>query len=199
MKKRSIFLAVCLVLMFVSLAQALPLYTIQTKVGGGSGGPFYITGNSLSFWTFCIETQEYIYPPYPVSYYGSIDSIPIGNSGVSPAQLSDNTKKLYSYFLDNPTLSNTEALQIAIWSYQNQPGYQTPPTGNTYYNSAPGYTQTRGVSVLNLWQNEDGTGARQSMLIEFGNPPNNVPEPGILILLGLGLIGVVGIKRKFKA
>lgn len=195
--KKTIFLAICILVMTVSFAQALPLYTVQTTDGRVSpGGPFLITGGGQSFQTFCIEAREYI--GLPGSYYGSIDPKVWYSSGDSSTRgiIADETKKLYSYFLDNyGTLTNADKsnIQLAIWDYQGQPDYDGLQGLNPFYIAAPDYKLTHNVLALNLWTNVDGYvyGSRaQSMLM--------VPEPASMLLFGLGLLGLAGIRRKLK-
>jgi hypothetical protein len=208
MKKRVTLLAACILLISVSLAQALPTYQILDPGGRTtSGGPFRIVGNSMDFQSYCVETAEYI--SIGGTYWGSIDNLVYYSSGSQTfsAPIYSGTAKLYNYFLDNQlTLTNVQKgdIQGAIWAFQGQAGGST----NWWYNNAGTLVASnRTVWALNLWTvdvggspyNNAGDFAHraQSMLIA-GDIPYNTPEPGVLILLGLGLIGVVGIKRKFK-
>ena len=64
MKSRSVLLSMFILLMSVSLAQALPQYYVNDTIGrSGNGGPFQILGYtdpSVNFQTFCVEETEYI-------------------------------------------------------------------------------------------------------------------------------------------
>ena len=201
MKKGMIFLVVCLLVMSVSLVQANPIYTINGEIGPPDGGPFSITGPGGTFQTFCVETQEYI--NVPGAYYGTIDSVVMyssGNQFFTPS-LNDNTKRLYSYFLDHYStpgfFSSTDLgnIQAAIWAYQNQPGVPSQ-AGNPYYVNASTYTLDHTISVLNLWTADNSTSfadRAQSQLIA-----TTVPEPLTILLLGMSLVGLRLSSRKFK-
>jgi len=212
MKGKTVLLALLLLLISVSLAEALPQYYVNDTTGrSGNGGPFQILGftdPSVNFQTFCVEEKEYI--SLGGKYYGSIDPLVYYSSGpnsLSSAAIDSHTAILYNYFLDHQsTLSDGDKtlIQNAIWAYQGQLQYGTPDvSNNSYYNDAKAGTlqaSNRTIMALNLWTVDVGNGpyagnqgdydARaQSMLIA-------TPEPGILILLCLGLVGVAGIRRK---
>ena len=125
--------------------------------------------------------------------------------------LQTNTKKLYNYALDNWAAliagpqpdEELTAIQVAIWASQGEIG---APSGNWYYDNvgnASLFPLNRNIMVLNLWTgdvqgdepfigNADAFGKKaQSQLVQ-------VPEPGILILLGIGLSSVGLLARRFK-
>jgi len=206
MKKRVIILALCILLMSVSLAQALPQYIISGtgQIGTGGGGPFQVAGNGMNFQTFCIETREYLSADGKTPYYGSIDPLVYYSSGGSTfsALISGETAKLYNYFLDKQTtltLLEKDLIQQAIWMYQDQPDWSDDPNNWWYANASTLIATNRTIMALNLWTTDIGVPGpedydykKQSLLIA-------TPEPGILMLLGLGLAGILGIKRKFKS
>ncbi len=205
-------IAISLVAVSISTAEALPTYTVSNTPGRiGNGGPFEIVGNGLDFQSFCVETQEYI--TLPGKYWGSIDPVVIYTSSASFSHtdpIADNTARLYNYFLDNYaslSYNDKHLIQIAIWTYQNQPGYTTPPVGNTFYDHAPTYPMTQHIVALNLWTSDVGDGPYTNYLNStdfryraqtqlFADPA--VPEPGILTLLGIGLSSVALLARRKK-
>ncbi len=197
----------------LSLAEAYPQYKIlNTPYRLSNGGPFLIdpVGPGANFYTFCLEKSEYI--SLGGTYYGTIDPVVIYGSGNvnSSDPLNTNTKKLYDYVLDHwATLiadphaaQKLTAIQDAIWAYQGETGAPLPGS-NWYYDNAPSFVLDRSVMVLNLWTqdvqgdepfvgNADAYRKRaQSQLID-------TPEPGILILLGIGLSSVGLVARRKK-
>jgi len=184
-----------------SLSWVLGYYTANTKG--------YSNGSSLNtFQTFCIETNEFTgkYTTFDADLSSAAKAGGVG--GGSPDPISKGTAYLYSQFAAG-TLKDTAlnlydylgtrtgdaaALQNAIWMLENEIGWNA---GNKYIakvltifgNQAGAQADSGGlygVKALNLTLN----GAyKQDMLVV-------TPIPGAVWLLGSGLLGLLGFKRK---
>ncbi len=190
---------------FVDGPGASPGGSFGVKIKDGTTYP-----TTPDFYTFCLEGGEYIdfsstfyvYDISGVAYNGSI--------GIAGDPLNNETAYLYTQFALGSianTITNSTALQIAIWAFENEKGYSinsndiysggvaiSNTLAQTYADNAigAGWRTTGNVKVMNIRYNNANGALAQSQLVY-------VPEPGILLLLGLGLIGVAGIRRKFKS
>lgn len=214
MRRAAILMSV--VVMFslsITGADALQTYTVNWYNGTNPsyGGPFTINPEvGENFLSFCLEDNEYISWP-PSTYYGTIDAYALyggvysdswGGTPGGPLTkdiLDDNTKKLYSYALDNNlSLAQLQALQYAIWAYEGEINPSSlQGDAKTYYVNAPNYILDRNVMVLNLWTSDTTQSwntRAQSMLIEVP-----VPEPGTLLFLGAGLLSLGFVVRRRKS
>ena len=152
-------------------------------------------GNTLS---------EYVHP----SDYARVSSFLDAQIGLKTAWLFD------TYYKENASSIETTALQLALWKLSDN--YSANPTNNI---------QRAAVALANSYLSDLNTnfgsadfeyldrhyliftsGSRQDLIVKTGDlwpepetpeaPVTPVPEPGTLLLLGLGLLGVLGFAQK---
>ena len=163
-----------------------------------------------TFQSFCIEVGETISAGVTYNAFFNSEAVAGGTGGPSPDPLSIGTADLYYNFAKgtlagyNYTGTTSERkssagqLQNVIWWLEGEAG--DPGAGNTFR----GYIITNygdflaasadnngafNVAVLNLYTLQGGLA--QDVLVV-------TPIPAAVWLLGSGLLGLVGIRRRFK-
>ncbi|OPY15863.1 MAG: hypothetical protein A4E69_00365 [Syntrophus sp. PtaB.Bin138] len=220
MRRKRSLLTVCFIAMAILLlpGTAAMAYQVQLSDGVGTdgGGMFGVWNASVVphtflFNTFCLERNEYI--NFSKHYDFTIDTWAIqgGVGGGSPDPLDPDTAFLYYKFRTNPLSLGMDvtksfdvtAFQYAIWYLEDELTPDAETSIPLFYRAkAKSYldlayadnSQDIGVvRVLNLTY-KDATGK----IIDAQSMLTLVPEPSILILLGLGMFGVGIASRKMK-
>ena len=194
------------------------LITLQDGPGGWPGGEFQVyKGGTKQFDTFCIEGGEYFTTGIPFKVVGISEYAVLGGEPFPGDKLESGTAYLYhnfrygilSNYVYNGAGRETSAtqLQIAIWAFENEEGYtvNNVPAGSqaatwiTEAQNAVGnhvWVGLGDVRALNLEWNENWGGFTKGQRAQ--DQLTLVPEPGILILLGIALSAVGLAARRYR-
>jgi hypothetical protein len=112
-----------------------------------------------------------------------------------------NTPEVLEYFQSwvSPTgLPNTFVLNAAN-SYTGPTTLPTGDNGNGFSDAIlTGFNLPLNSYVFFRASNSNASDGMEEFFIIPGGTPSRVPEPGVLLLLGLGLVGVGVVRRKIK-
>jgi hypothetical protein len=210
MMKRLVFILCAVVALFSMPIGAAALDTVYVAPGYGSrqvgiGGEFTLTASGSltgTFQTFCIEQGEYLSANATYNYVINSAAVQGGVGGPDPDPISKGTAYLFYYFAkgtlagyDYAGTTKTQELQNAIWYLEQEIG---DPGVNQFLtavyaqygnldNARADANGLFGVAALNLSRENDPFA--QDVLVV-------TPEPLTMILLGFGLVGLAGLRRK---
>jgi hypothetical protein len=176
-------------------------FNADAKVTGGNPSPlirtnqpageFSITWNGNNTWAFCVD------------FFNSIDSSQ--SATPTPVNIKGSEYVLAAYLLDKyriaaDTPKESAALQAAVWRAIYGTNFTLLSSTNddveAYYAiytsdlTVPGDFTGANYTFLDLYKiADDNKVVRQGLI-------TGVPEPMTMILFGLGLIGLAGLRRK---
>ncbi len=158
MKKKMLLGILLGVLLVAGNSFADPIITVQSDYNNTTaGGPFYVMGDLGPFYTFCLESNEYlnIGGSYEVAISNSV--VGGGSGGQIPPPNDTNALSYAAAYLylkwlglaDKTQSGVNDAYQNAIWYAEGEGGIK-----NTLYDEAfaavASWTDYNGVVVLNL-------------------------------------------------
>lgn len=207
----------------IAVGDTIQLYN---SYGATPGGAFSLYKDATyQFETFCMEMNEYFAFGEKLTVSGITKGVVDGGvgggtNGVDP--LDDRTAYLYYNFRMNtlgslvsgfsyvfaPNISYSQqtlnrssatALQQTIWYLEEETNAPLSGLALNLYNAANNASSTarltayNNVAVLNLTGPSVGENRQDQLTL------TSVPEPTTMLLLGLGLVGLAGVRRMYKA
>ncbi len=170
-----------------SSANDLPATAILTGIGFNLPGGLTIEGGSVAYTNYYGSVN----PSTVWGYDGSVSTGPFANIATLPVDIAVST---LSAAVETPFLAggNIDGPRDGVL-----PASYSGPIGPNY-----GYFSPTAIITLNLSGDLSAADLayidNHPIVVAFGSPTAPVSEPSTILLLGSGLLGLWGFRRKFK-
>jgi len=155
--------------------------------GGVYAGIYKLKVDGILTDSFCIDLQDNSFTGTALYNVVSLDNAPDANLGPMGSQKAAVISRLWAMaYSPGMTQQQAAALQIAIWDTLVDLDYNVGIGGFKITSVDPG-----AQALLNAVQTYNGSATLAGLTnLDYQDYTTRVPEPGSLLLLGLGLLGV---------